>query len=418
MSNWADDPKVIENVAAKLLAHMQSQGYPDADTTRAAIARHIRQNPQEWNKPDVVEGGVTDLAAKAVKRYAKRGVKPNTSPPSPDVISSQTALTWLTTDAKERPDVAGAVAAMRRQFWRIEQPPFPFLELGRPEALDRSRDWLRSQREVDQAQFDAAPFQRWQLELDIRIDGKPDDVNAFFEVNQILENMRKGTGEAASPLRLGEFMQREKISMPGWRRASAPRKEILIVRADGYERRCAVYEGGQLEIFWEHTKDIAAISGWWNQQGAILYVLTGIPPAPEHRTTFSPHNETPILEFKFVGPVRKDEVLQLYDKVVRAHEARAPRISPTQAALLQLRAQTPLLTWQERLSTWIQWREERYPELRDFAKTRCPDKEMRKEWERGRQAMRWQFPWSKSKKRTWGSTPPPSDIPFDADLII
>lgn len=153
MDNYPNEVDAVEKVMNALQALMQRQGYADADTKRRDVRAYLSGWPNDYSTSENIEGAVLELAKRAERRLKKQGVKARPSVPAPPEISSQTALAYVTVDAKERPKLAEAVKALRLHFWRATEPPFPFATLGTAQALDAARDWLREKRVADQVKF-------------------------------------------------------------------------------------------------------------------------------------------------------------------------------------------------------------------------------------------------------------------------
>ena len=379
----------------------------------------MRGQPQDWTDPEVIEGAVLDLAKPARKRFEelkKRGVvgkHGNKRPgeediPPPEDISSQTALAYLTADPEENPQLAQAVRAIRQHYWETEEPPFPWLDMGQEAALTDAWKWLKAKQQEDKSRPEEQQTTTW--EVRIRLRGRSG--------LGYLENFTPLLPGPAVPLsELAAIVNREQMKVLGQDIVEIEEELKIVHPSLKKVRSVHLKEGGLLTALWSDAKTLAEASGWWSQQDSLLYLMIGRVPSPQHSYSFSFTAEVPVLKLEFQGPVRESEVLDLYRRATEERKAKARRLSSTQAALLQLRSQTPHLTWLRRLAIWERWLA-RYPELRDFAKTAAPQQEMRKEWERGREKANWQFAWKDKKGRLKGGPVSPPDLVYDPDLVV
>jgi hypothetical protein len=400
MSSWADDPKLIEKIAGKLLVHMQKLGFRDSDTNRAQIKKFLGQNPQDYADAEAVEGAVEELARRAQRRLARRNVQPREVLPLPEEISSQTGLAWLTVDPKENVELAHAVEAVRLRFWQSIEPPFPFRKLGDKEALLGAFKWLKNRLKEDTERSVEPQVATITVSFDLKIPN-PED---YFRVLESLETAfsvsENQQSDAESRLELAKIMGLGQVRLSS-RSGPKIREELVFPHPNG-ARRTFLTKGGVLSSLWADVGAVVELSSWWSQERALVYVMTGLPPAPKHTYSFDPNPSQRVttLKLQFQGPVQESEVINLYRKATRGwHEklrVKASRLSLTQAALLQLRSETPRMTWTQRRSIWQEWRAIQ-PDLRDFG-TRTPEQKMRKEWARGREKAGWQRGQKASKR--------------------
>lgn len=367
--------------------------------SQTQIKLKMKNAPGTWEDAEEKKEFIKICIKEGVKGLKKLGHKvPKVSPQpqsphaEPDTLSranenlmANAGMIWATVDPEVFASARVLLAEVelcREAFWGNSAPPFNFEKLGTVQAQEAAWQWVTERQERDGKEHPESA----RLVFTLTLDGQGVDLMRLFNLQREVNhpygsfqleddhyrfNRRKADTKAALEL-LQTALEENEEQISFMRFAFTTDARIVRMRdGEGHSRALKVGPHGELPRLLDRCAAIAKISGWWDVDQTLAFVLTGRPPAPKAGYTVPTGPKFQEFSITATGPLSEEEVLKLYRQVCETARWKPPRFTSTDLALLELHAHTPGASWPERHKTWKVWRE-KHPDLTDFEKSSRP----------------------------------------------
>lgn len=321
---------------------------------------------------------------------------------SDNKITANSGLIWATIDPEifqSARILLDKVEQCRCIFWGQAAPLFNFQDLGDAQSHKSAHLWMKEQQVRDEAQHEKSTRLVFTLTLDsydidflefVRLQREVNHTYGSFclEVDYYKFNRRETDTKTAFGLICTALKGiEEKISFTALN-FNTERRTVNLIDEKRESRALDIGPHGVLPCLLDWCADIANISGWWDADQALGFVLTGRPPGAKAGYTTEIGPKFQKFSITATGPLREEDVLNLYQRVCKTSGWKPPYFTETDLALLEIHAHSPGASWPQIHQTWKAWRK-RHPELTDFEKknsSRAPSM-MAIAWRRAREKV-------------------------------